>query len=134
MPGRLEFDLGFPHAGRPRRDNEPMRVLIAGDFSSRPPAERIPLDARRPVRVDVDNFDDVLGRILPRLTQPVGEVQFERIDDFHPAQLFARLNRFESLRRARAQEPPSDDQLLGRLSESQASRRRRAPPRVDSTR
>ena len=40
MPGRLEFDLGFPHAGRPRRDSEPMRVLIAGDFSGRPPAER----------------------------------------------------------------------------------------------
>jgi type VI secretion system protein ImpC len=115
MPGRLEFDLGFPHAERPRRDSEPMRLLIAGDFSGTPPGERIPLDARRPVRVDVDNFDDVLGRMRPRLMQPAGEVQFERIDDFHPDQLFARLNRFESLRRARAQEPPADDQLLGRL-------------------
>ena len=115
MPGRLEFDLGFPHAGRPRGDSEPMRVLVAGDFSGRPAAERIPLDARRPVRIDVDNVDDVLGRMRPRLIQPAGEVQFERIDDFHPDQLFARLDRFKSLRRARAEEPPKDDQLLGRL-------------------
>jgi len=115
MPGRLEFNLGLPHAGRPRGDSEPMRVLVAGDFSGRPPAERVPLDARRPVHVDVDNFDDVLGRMRPRLTQPAGEVQFERIDDFHPDQLFARLTRFENLRRARLQEPPRDAQLLGRL-------------------
>ena len=115
MPGRLEFNLGLPHAGRPRGDSEPMRVLIAGDFSGRLPAERVPLDARHPVHVDVDNFDDVLGRMRPRLTQPAGEVQFERIDDFHPDQLFARLTRFENLRRARLQEPPRDAQLLGRL-------------------
>ena len=35
MPGRLEFDLGFGRAGRPRDESEPMRLLVFGDLQRR---------------------------------------------------------------------------------------------------
>ena len=35
MPGRLEFDLGFGRAGRPRDESKPMRLLLATCFAGR---------------------------------------------------------------------------------------------------
>ncbi len=41
MPGRMEFDVSFGRTGRPRDDSEPMRLLMLGDFSGKPVAERL---------------------------------------------------------------------------------------------
>ena len=115
MPGRLEFDLSFGRTGRRRDASEPMRLLVLGDFSGKAVAERPPLASRPTQRVDVDNLDDVVQRLLPRLTVPAGEIRFTRIDDFHPDRLYARLDLFEALRQARAKPPADSDDLLGRL-------------------
>jgi type VI secretion system protein ImpC len=115
MPGRLEFDIGFGRTGRPRDSSEPMRLLVLGDFAGHAAADRTPLATRRPQRVDIDNIDNVIRRLRPRLTLPAGEIRFEQIDDFHPDRLYARLALFQNLRQTRANPPAAHDDVLGRL-------------------
>jgi type VI secretion system protein ImpC len=115
MPGRLEFDLGFGRSGRSRDESAPMRLLLLGDFSGKPAAERAPLASRPTQRVDIDNLDDVVRRLAPRVSVPAGQIRFEQIDDFHPDRLYATLELFQALREARARPPAVDDDLLGRL-------------------
>jgi len=115
MPGRLEFDLGFGRSGRPRDESEPMRLLVMGDFSGKAAADRAPLAARPTQRVDIDNLDEVMRRLQPRLTTPTGEIRFEEVDDFHPDRLYARLDLFKALRQARANPPSANDDTLDRL-------------------
>ena len=115
MPGHLEFDFGFGRSGRPRDEDEPMRLLVLGDFSGKPAAERPPLATRPIARVDVDTFDDVMKRLAPRLNMPAGEIQFAQLDDFHPDRLYTRLELFQGLREARANPQVGSGDLLGRL-------------------
>jgi type VI secretion system protein ImpC len=115
MPGRLEFDLEFGRTGSPRRDSEPMRLLVLGDFSAKAAAERPPLATRSTHRVDIDTVDDVMRRLEPRLSVSAGEIGFTQIDDFHPDRLYARLDLFQALRQGRANPPADSDDLLGRL-------------------
>ena len=115
MPGRMEFDLGFGRAGRRRDDEEPMRLLVLGDFSGSPASERPPLASRPTRQVDMDTVEDVLRRYHPRVSVQAGEIQFERIDDFHPDRLYARLDLFQALRQARSKPPAESADLLGRL-------------------
>jgi type VI secretion system protein ImpC len=116
----FEFDLGGARQHRAARDDgEPMRLLVIGDFSGKPPAERQPLATRPTHNVDVDTLDAVIQRIGPRLLRPSGgEIAFCSIDDFHPDSLFRRVDVFEALRRARTTPPPRSagaDDDLGRL-------------------
>jgi type VI secretion system protein ImpC len=59
--------------------------------------------------------DEVMRRLEPRLTGSAGGIRFERIDDFHPDRLYARLDLFQGLRQARLAPPPVNDDDLGRL-------------------
>lgn len=103
--GRMEFGMTFgaPSKGARRRDEDtPFRVLVVADLSG--PAG-VPLAQRRPLRVDIDNFDAVLARIAPRCRlaldgQPV-ELAFTCLDDFHPDALYRRLPAFASLQQLR---------------------------------
>ena len=129
MPGRLEFDLSLGPTGRPRDDSQPMRLLVLGDFRGNAAAERPPLGSRPTLRVDIDNFNDVMRRLSPRLSGPAGDIGFEQIDDFHPDRLYARLEQFQTLRQARANPSSSTNDLLGRLlgKPSESSSPRAAP-------
>ena len=115
MPERLEFNFGFGRAGRPRTDDEPMRLLVLGDFSGKVVAERPPLASRPIARVDVDTLDDVMKRLSPRLTVPAGEISFAQLDDFHPDRLYARLELFQGLRQVRANPQTDTGDTVGRL-------------------
>ena len=119
MPARMEFnfDLGRKEASRSgaRANGEPMRLLVLGDFSGRAAADRPPLASRPTQRVDVDNLDDTLRRLAPRVSLPAGELRFEEMEDFHPDALYARFELFDTLRQARAQPPASGGDLLGSL-------------------
>jgi len=119
MPGRMEFklDLGRSAAQREAagRRRGPLRLLLLGDFSGRPAAERPALASRPTLRVDIDNLDTVLRRLAPRATLAAGEVQFTQLDDFHPDALYERLPLFQALRDARAKPPASGADLLGSL-------------------
>ncbi len=111
MAGRLEFEFGFGRPpGRPRAGDDPMRILLVGDFSGRGGRGRggeVPLGERRPRLVDVDNFEDVMARFAPGLALPLDgeeggvEIEFRELDDFHPDALYRRLDIFRALRRMR---------------------------------
>lgn len=90
---------------------EPFRILIMGDFSGRGGAKDARSAAkggRRPIQVDRDNFDEVMAKLSPELQLTIfGEksppvvISFSELDDFHPDQLFERLDIFQALRDAR---------------------------------
>jgi type VI secretion system ImpC/EvpB family protein/type VI secretion system ImpB/VipA family protein len=105
MPGRLEFNLSLSRQDGPRissiTEQSPMRLLVMGDFSGQPAAVRKPLAERPTWRVEVDNLDTVMRRMLPQLKLPAGEVEFAGLDDFHPDSLYARLDVFRALREMR---------------------------------
>src|SRR4051812_21052831 len=115
MPGRMEFEFGFGRNSRPRDEEAPMRLLVLGDFSGAPSSERPPLASRPTLNIDVDNVDDVMRRLRPRVHAGIDEIQLRQIDDFHPDQIYARLAAFESFRSARANPVAATGDLLHRL-------------------
>lgn len=104
MPS-IELNIG--HVPSPRRarasndddDAAPFRVVVLGDFSGHPSAERGPLADRRTLRVDIDNFDAVFARLAPfaeiaGLRDKLGvalRIQLETMDEFSADALLARL-------------------------------------------
>jgi type VI secretion system protein ImpC len=102
---RLQFDVSFgPRGGRARQPDAPLRMLVLADLGG---SQRVPLAQRRPVAVDIDNFDAVFARTAPALAfvldgLPV-DAAFESMDDFHPDALVRRLAPFDALRRLRAE-------------------------------
>lgn len=105
----MRFDFGFttktgPVASAPGKK---FRLAVVGDFSARAhhgearPVED--LKKIKPLKVDVDNLDDLLGRMSPKLSLPIGpegsavELEFKSMDDFHPDELCDNLEIFEEL-------------------------------------
>lgn len=117
MPGRLQFNFSPTPRPRPSDGQNPMRLLLLGDFSAKPTGERKPLAERKTYRVDVDSLDDVMQRMGPRLNLAGTAVGFESLDDFHPDALFARVPVFASLRqmRQRLMDPASFVQAAAEL-------------------
>ncbi|NJN47159.1 MAG: hypothetical protein HC808_12520 [Candidatus Competibacteraceae bacterium] len=114
MPGNMEFGFEFnrPQPATRKGEDEPMRILILGNFSGwdRQGNHAIadPLAERKPVSVDIDTFDEVLTRFAPRLSLSLNtspgageELEFRTLDDFHPDRLYARLSVFQELRQTR---------------------------------
>jgi type VI secretion system protein ImpC len=126
----MEFDFGFGRPPAPKRDEgAPMRLLVLGDFSGRPPAERPPLAGRPTHRVDIDNLDSVMARLKPQLALEVGNLEFEQLDDLHPDALYNRLPLFDALRQARANPPKAgSDDLLSQLLGGQPAAASSAAP------
>ncbi len=112
MPLRSEFTLTSGRNGERRpAARGPLRLLLLGDFSAMPAAERPPLASRPTRQVDIDNLDTVLASLAPQL--PDSDLAFTALDDFHPDQLYVRLARFEAMRQARQQTPASASDGVG---------------------
>lgn len=90
----------------------PFRICIMGDFSGRVNrgiADNAPSPANlRPIEVDRDNIEEVMATLGVELQLSVAGntgrpvmVRFVELDDFHPEQLFSRLEIFRTLRSAR---------------------------------
>jgi type VI secretion system protein ImpC len=95
----VEIDTGIEmeRVAAPREPDTPFRILIAGDFSGRKNRGIFePRLSRRPVEVDRDNFDAVLGEMRPELRLP-SAVSFRELDDFEPDRLFDRVELFRTL-------------------------------------
>jgi type VI secretion system protein ImpC len=104
MPSSIELNIG--HVPSPRRqrdagegDAASLRIVVLGDFSGRPRAERGLLAERRSVRVDIDNVETVFARLAPLaeiagLQDKLGialRIQLETMDEFSADALLARL-------------------------------------------
>jgi type VI secretion system protein ImpC len=107
----MEYSVSFGRLGRssrPAAAGQKFRLALLGDFSGAANAGRLDTGAalakRKPVKVDVDNLDDVLERMGLSLNLPLAEdggtvtVKVAAIDDFHPDQLAENLELFEQLR------------------------------------
>ena len=108
----MQYEVNFGRLGRTPRAatgaGTKFRLALLGDFSGRAnagTAEIGPaLATRKPIRVDVDNLDDVLARMKLTLALPLAEdggtvsVPVGSMDDFHPDQLAENLDLFSQLR------------------------------------
>ncbi len=109
----FDFELGKAVAGDAvRREEIPMMILLMGDFSGR--ANRgicevgNTLAEQRAVYIDVDNFEEVMGRMRPTIDVQVTEdksegmrLAFEEMEDFDPDTLYRKLDIFARLREQR---------------------------------
>ena len=106
----MDYQVNFGRVGttpKTRATGRKFRLALLGDFSGRANAGTIEtgadLAARKPIRVDVDNLDDVIARMKIELALPLTEdgavaVPIGSMDDFHPDQLVANVSLFEELR------------------------------------
>ncbi len=106
----MQYQISFGQLGRaspPAAAGQKFRLAVLGDFSGRANAGKLQtgakLASRKPIKVDVDNLDDVLARFGLVLTLPLAEddtavsLPLSSLDDFHPDQLVEKLEFFESL-------------------------------------
>lgn len=125
----IEFTTRFAKAApRPRPGDRdlPFRMLILGDFSGRRTRGELGHGLRTPLRVDLDNFETVLGKLAPTVDLEFDAggrvpVTIETMEDFTPDRLFERLAVFEMLRTLRVKlgDPASFAEaadLLGRTA------------------
>jgi type VI secretion system protein ImpC len=93
------------------------------------------------MRVDVDNFDEVLARLAPTLSldldgeeNPKLALTFKELDDFHPDALFQRLDVFQSLRslRDRLLDPSTAAEAANEIKEMLGNAPGQPPPSVKS--
>ncbi|MES2259277.1 MAG: type VI secretion system contractile sheath large subunit [Pseudomonadota bacterium] len=106
MATSLIFEFGFeaPEPQEPAEADQPMRILVLGDFSARASRglENAADLGKRAVRhVDLDNFDATIAQLAPALTLALAdgpaELRFGDLDDFHPDQLYQKADYFQAL-------------------------------------
>jgi predicted component of type VI protein secretion system len=99
MSGRLDFEYGFnSHSAQPIDAREPMRVYFLGDFSAvKADPENAP--NHKILKIDIDNFDQVMTKLNPNIYLPSGhQLTFNELEDFHPDNLINTAV-FKNLRR-----------------------------------
>ena len=112
--GNVDFELGTLTSFAPRKakDDTPFCIAILADFSGRGNrglCETGPsLAARRRISVDVDNLQDLPMKLGSELHIPFGSkdgpsisLRFNALDDFHPDQIFNRIEVFQKLKMTR---------------------------------
>ena len=107
-PGDINIRLSSSGEGtfsKPAAD-APFRMAVMGDFTGRMNRNvAAPLQDRRPVRIDRDEYEAVLARLSPELHLAFEEagdaavhIRVREPDDFHPDRLFETLPVFQELR------------------------------------
>jgi type VI secretion system protein ImpC len=108
LPMQFSFTAGKAQAARRVDEEDPFRILVLADLGSNASARAtLPLAQRKPLRIDIDNFDAVFKRLAPQLELALDgtalTIEFQSLDDFHPDRLLARLAPFVGLRQLRAE-------------------------------
>lgn len=96
-------------------EDKTFRILILSDLGA--------ADVSRPQLIDRDNFEEVMQKLKVSVELPLaGKITFQDIDDFHPDQLYRRLDLFHSLRQARTRlENPETSKKTAELLFSEAT-------------
>jgi type VI secretion system protein ImpB len=92
----------------------PMVVGLLADLSGQPATPLPKLKERRFIEIDRDNFDEIMGKVAPRLDLSAPdtlkgegnlriELKFEKFEDFHPESLVRQVPRLAKLLEARQQ-------------------------------
>ena len=108
----MRYQMNFGSLGKSISELKPnstdrLRIALLGDFSGRANKGELEtgdaLASRKPLKVDVDNIDDVIGRLNIEIELPLGggdgatHIEISSIDDFHPDELYDNLEIFEEL-------------------------------------
>jgi type VI secretion system protein ImpC len=99
MSGRLDFEYGFnSNNAQPIEPEAPMRMYFLGGFSGAQSAIENNT-VNKIIKIDVDNFDDVMTKLCPYVDLPSGQpLTFNELEDFHPDSIFE-SSIFKNLRR-----------------------------------
>ncbi len=113
-PPRVQITYDVETGGADVKKQLPFVVGIMSDLSGKPENPLPPLKERKFVEIDRDNLNDVMASIQPRLALRVKnrldeesdswmnvELKFNKIDDFHPAQLVKQIEPLRKLYEAR---------------------------------
>lgn len=82
-------------------DEPPFHILALGDWSG--DAEKNGIADRKPIEIDRDNFDEVISSLDTSVDLDFDDgsnltLHFGSLDDFHPDEIFRRVEMFEHLR------------------------------------
>jgi type VI secretion system protein ImpC len=94
----------------PPSSETPFRMLVIGDFGGHASRSEIrSLAGLRPLKVDLDSFGTVFGKVAPKVEIRLGTeeapftVAFKDLDGFHPDRLFSVAEFFAPMRELRRQ-------------------------------
>jgi type VI secretion system protein ImpC len=103
MPGSISFEYRFANTAKPAArelDQLPMHLLLMANFSGQ--REGGALAQRAILKVDIDNMDQIMARIAPRLSLELSgtriNLQFANLDDFTPDAIYRQVGLFAALR------------------------------------
>jgi len=109
---QIEYDLEL--YGSEKKINLPFVMGVMADLSGKPAEPLDKLENRKFLEIDVDNFDERLKSMKPRVAFQVPntltgngnmsvEVSFESLDDFSPAAIARKVEPLNKLLQARTQ-------------------------------
>jgi type VI secretion system protein ImpB len=109
---QIEYDLEV--YGAEKKINLPFVMGVMADLSGKPAEALAPVADRKLLEIDVDNFDDRLKSMKPRVAFNVPntltgngnlpvEITFESMDDFSPAAVARKVDSLNKLLEARTQ-------------------------------
>src|SRR5271155_80849 len=111
---RVQIEYDVEVYGAEKKVQVPFVMGVLADLSGKPADELPPVDDRKPLEIDVDNFDSRLKAMKPRAAFAVpntltGEgnlsvdITFESMDDFSPAAVARKVGALAKLLEARTQ-------------------------------
>ena len=111
-PPRVQITYDVEIGDAVEKKELPLVVGVMADLLGKPAAAPIKLKDRRFVEIDRDNFDEIMGKLAPRLDMSVAdtmkgdgnlkvELNFKKIADFHPEAVVDQVPRLKKLLEAR---------------------------------
>ncbi|RDU95836.1 type VI secretion system contractile sheath small subunit [Trinickia dinghuensis] len=113
-PPRVQITYDVEIGDAVEKRELPLVVGLLADLSGQPATPLPKLKERRFVEVDRDNFDEIMGKVAPRLDISVPdtmkgagnlkvELNFKQFADFHPESIVRQVPRLAKLLEARQQ-------------------------------
>jgi type VI secretion system protein ImpC len=141
--GSVNLSAGGDSGGAHPSSETPFCIAILGDFSgrvNRKLSDSQTIGKRPAVRVDRDNFEEVLSSFGAEIQLPIGDsgslpLRFADLDDFHPDRVFEHLEAFGKLRdlRARLQDASTFKNAAEELGLSSTAHATAEPHPTDSS-
>ena len=111
---RVQIEYEVELYGAQKKVQVPFEMGVLGDLSGEPAEPLAPVDERRFLEIDIDNFDERMKSMKPRVAFRVpntltGEgslnvdITFESMDDFSPAAVARKVGALGKLLEARSQ-------------------------------
>lgn len=107
----FESEFSFGNVPGNVVDDPPFHILALGNWSG--DAEKKDLSYRKPIEIDRDNFDEIVEQLRTKISLDfedgsVIDLEFSSLDDFHPDEIFRKVEMFDQLRTLRKRLNSSD--------------------------